>query len=168
MAFLFKTIFGPTLASSCKFLRPLAIFSQFLPEKNPNMVCPYAPCWVLSLFCPFQPKIWPLGQLVWPNGYFHFITSVTIQPHSNNVPINRWPQIALIVIIQIFAHFGLFLGPWRAQVCETPCAQVGTEVSAHYGIRKNTIDDSNGPHSLNSYQISHCEMSELSKKFYTI
>ena len=64
------------------------------------------------------------------------MSSVPFQPHSNNVPLNRWPFIALIVIIQILAHFGLFLGPWRAQVCETPFGQVGTEVSAHYGIRK--------------------------------
>ena len=35
------------------------------------------------------------------------------------------------------------------------------------GPEKNTIDDSNGPLSLNSYQISHCEMSELTKGFDT-
>ena len=35
------------------------------------------------------------------------------------------------------------------------------------GPEKNTIDDSNGPLSLNSYQISHCEMSELAKGFDT-
>ena len=35
------------------------------------------------------------------------------------------------------------------------------------GPEKNTIDDSNGPLSLNSYQISHCEMSELTQGFDT-
>ena len=49
--------------------------------------------------------------------------------------------MALIVKMPILALLGLFFGPWKAQILETPCAQVGTEVSAHCGIRKKPIEE---------------------------
>ena len=89
---------------------------------------------IFTLFGPFLPPsghIWEILGLANGVNWSALMSSVPFQPHSNNVPLNRWPHIALTL-----AHYVLFLGPCTAQVCETPCAQAGTEVSAYYGIRK--------------------------------
>ena len=96
--------------------------------------------WLFSLnlghLLPPSGHIWEILGLANGANWSAWMSSVPFQPHSNNVPINRWSHIALIVKMQILAHFGHFLVPWRAQICETPCAQVGTEVIARYGTRK--------------------------------
>ena len=94
----FLDLLWPLLAN-CWDPRP--IFSHVLPEKKRNMVYPYAPCWVLSLFCLFQPKIWPLGQFVWPNGYFHFIWAIfaPFRPYLGDSGSGKWGKLVSLDVL---------------------------------------------------------------------
>ena len=103
-------------------------------------VFPKPKCVAKRQFQPIWATFWPpwghnwdiLGLANVPN-WSAWMSSIPFQPGSSIVLLNRWSHLALIVQMPVWP----FLGPWRAQICEMPCAQVRTEVSAHCGTRKN-------------------------------
>ena len=55
-------------------------------------------------------------------------------PHLGYSGSDKWAK--LVILNVLWPYFGAFLGPWKAQICEMPGAQVGTELRAHSGTKK--------------------------------
>ena len=175
-AFLFKVFLGLLWPLLVNFWDPRPIFSHFLQKKAKHglPICPLLGSqfvvplptqnltyglicmakWLFSLYLghlfPPSGHVWEILGLANGVNWSARMSSSPLHPHSNNVWWNRWPYIALIMIIPILAHFGSFWALGGPKYVKRPVLKLEQRSVYIMGSGKNTIDDSNWALSLNS------------------